>query len=75
MCDDVSVCAQCVSLYTCLSSQYGDSALTLAARNGYTKVVEELIKAGVNLNLQNEVQSLSILCIYVHIQYASKKCP
>ena len=53
---------QCVSYYTCLSSQGGASALMEAARWGNTEVVVELIKAGANLNLQNQVQRLSILC-------------
>ena len=53
---------QCVSYYTCLSSQYGDSALMRAVLGGKTEVVVELIKAGAKLNLQNEVQRLSILC-------------
>ena len=67
---------QCVSYYTCLSSQDGDSALMRAAGNGYTEVVEELIKAGANLNLQNEVQRLSILCMFTtyiqHMMYMNK---
>ena len=54
---------QCVSYYTCLSSQYGDSALMWAARRGKTEVVMKLIEAGANLNLQNKVQRLSILCM------------
>ena len=44
-----------------LSTQDGDSALILAARYGRTDVVVELVKAGANLNLQNEVHTLSIL--------------
>ena len=36
-------------------TQNGDSALTLAARNGLTDVVVELLKAGANLDLQNKV--------------------
>ena len=54
---------QCVSYYTCLSSQDGDSALMKAAEWGYTEVVVKLIKAGANVNLQNKVQRLSILCM------------
>ena len=54
---------QCVSYYTCLSSQYGDSALMRAAYWGYTEVVVKLIKAGANVNLQDKVQRLSILCM------------
>ena len=45
-----------------LSTQDGDSALTLAAWHGRTDVVVELVKAGANLNLQNKVHTLSILC-------------
>ena len=54
---------QCVSYYTCLSSQDRNSALMMAARWGETEVVVELIKAGAHLNLQNKVQRLSILCM------------
>ena len=46
---------QCVSYYTCLSSQYGDTALMVAAGNGDTEVVVQLIMAGAKINLQNEV--------------------
>ena len=53
----------CVIYYTCLSSQDGDSALMSAAKRGETEVVMKLIEAGANLNLQNKVQSLSILCM------------
>ena len=67
---------QCVSYYTCLSSQDGDSALMTAAWWGNTEVVVELIKAGANLNLQNEVQRLSILCMFTtyiqHMMYMNK---
>ena len=51
---------QCVSYYTCLSSQDGYSALMEAARERETEVVMKVMKAGPNLNLQNEVQWLSI---------------
>ena len=67
---------QCVSYYTCLSSQDGDSALMEAAYRGKTEVVVELIKAGANLNLQNKVQKLSILCMFTtyiqHMMYMNK---
>ena len=62
---------QCVSHYTCLSSQDGDSALMKAAWKGKTEVVVELIKAGANLNLQNEVQRLSILCYVFYISHST----
>ena len=54
---------QCVSYYTCLSSQDGYSALMWAVLRGWTELVVELIKAEANLNLQNKVQRLSILCM------------
>ena len=67
---------QCGSYYTCLSSQDGDSALMWAARMGKTEVVVELIKAVANVNLQNEVQRLSILCMFTtyiqHMMYMNK---
>ena len=43
----------CVILHI---SQLGNTALMMAAEEGYTEVVVELIKAGANLNLQNKVQ-------------------
>ena len=46
---------QCVSYYTCLSSQIGNTALMRAAFWGRTKVVAELVKCGADLNLQNKV--------------------
>ena len=56
-----------VILYACLSSQTGNSALMNASIWGNTEVVVELVKAGVKLNLQNKVQCLSILFIYMCI--------
>ena len=38
-------------------TQDGDSALMMAAENGHTGVVVELVKAGANLDLQNKVRS------------------
>ena len=35
--------------------QYGSSALMMAARGGLTDIVVELVKAGANLDLQNNV--------------------
>ena len=35
--------------------QEGDSALMMAAREGKTAVVKDLVKSGANLNLQNKV--------------------
>ena len=36
-------------------TQFGDSALTLAASGGHTDVVVELVKGGASLDLQNKV--------------------
>ena len=67
-----------MSYYTCLSSQGGDTALVRAAWEGETEVVMELIEAGAKLNLQNEVQRLSILCMcttYIqHMMYMNTTC-
>ena len=43
------------SVLLCLISQRGYSALMRAAYFGKTDVVVELVKAGANLDLQNEV--------------------
>ena len=43
------------SLHQWFITQYGDSALMLAAWRGRTEVVMELVKAGANLDLQNKV--------------------
>ena len=43
-------------------TQSGDSALILAAWLGHTDVVTELVKAGANLDLQNEVYLYTCLC-------------
>ena len=39
-------------------TQRGDSALTLAALHGLTNAVVELVKAGANLDLKNNVHNL-----------------
>ena len=42
-------------MYMCINLQDGNSALMMAAREGHTAVVVELIKGGANLDLQNMV--------------------
>ena len=42
-------------LYMSVIIQYGDFALYWAASKGRTEVVQQLVKAGANLNLQNKV--------------------
>ena len=44
-----------VSLHMSVISQDGWSALMIAARQGMTKVVPLLLKAGANIDLQNKV--------------------
>lgn len=44
----------------CLFIQLGNSALMVAAKNGMTEVVIQLVKAGANLNLQNTVHLSSL---------------
>ena len=64
-----------VILHTCMSviTQYGDSALMIAASGGYTETVAELVKAKANLDLQNNVRiQLEIFCyvkVYVWKNY------
>ena len=68
---------QCVSYYTCLSSQDGDSALMEAARRGKTEVVIKLIAAGANLNLQNKVQGCqygSVVFLYCRPHSQANSC-
>ena len=45
----------CVILLMSIITQDGDSALMKAASNGHTEIVEELVEAGADLNLQNKV--------------------
>ena len=55
----------CVILHMSGIAQYGWSALMDAAMEGKTEVVVELVKAGANMDMQNEV------CQYIntHVQY------
>ena len=46
---------QCVMLHMSVITQSGDSALIVAAREGRTEIVQQLVKAGANLDLQNKV--------------------
>ena len=53
----MSVCSeyQCVMIHMSVITQRGGSALMRAAINGRTDTVKELVTAGANLNLQNNV--------------------
>ena len=50
----------CVILHMSIITQYGRSALTLAAMWGETEVVVQLVKAGANVDMQDNV------CQYIH---------
>ena len=56
----VSICV-CVCHTTRVYTQYGISALMFAAMEGETEVVVELVKAGANVDMQNEV------CSYMYV--------
>ena len=56
----------CVILHMSIITQYGRSALTLAAMWGETEVVVQLVKAGANVDMQTNV------CQYIHTQYWSQ---
>ena len=52
---------------TSVITQYGQTALMIAARRGYTKVVVELVKAKANLDLQNNVSTCYYDCTCSHV--------
>ena len=51
----------CVILHMSVITQKGASALILAAQEGKTEAVVELVKAGANVDMQNEV------CQYIYV--------
>ena len=53
----------CVILHMSVITQRGVSALMFAAVYGKTEVVVELVKAGANVDMQNEV------CQYIYVVY------
>ena len=57
--------------------QEGNSALMVAVRNDETGVVEELVKAGAKLNLQNTVYTCLYKIHVLHIQHihVQSMCP
>ena len=52
----------CVILHMSVITQRGDSALMVAAMNGKTEAVVELVKAGASVDMQTEV-----CLIHVHL--------
>ena len=57
MCDEPFCEVISVSLHMSVITQYGYSALMMAAREGRTKVVSLLLEAGANTDLQNKVHN------------------
>ena len=55
----------CVILHMSVITQYGASALMLAAGWGKTEAVVELVKAGANVDMQDEVCQyyLYMMCV------------
>ena len=62
VCDEPFCEVISVSLHMSVITQYGDSALMVAAWWGRTEVVSLLLEAGANIDLQNEVH------VGVHVQ-------
>ena len=54
---------------SCYITQGGWSALMRAAWKGKTEAVVELVKAGANVDMQNEVRT----CTYMYIVYMYKR--
>ena len=54
----------CVSLHMSIITQNGWSALMLAASEGETEVVVQLVKAGANVDMQNNVCQYIILHMF-----------
>ena len=54
----------CVILHMSVITQDGWSALMFAAREGKTEVVVELVKAGANVDMQDNVCQYSTCTVY-----------
>ena len=61
----------CVILHMSVITQDGYSALMWAARKGKTEVVVELVKAGANVDMQDNVYMLILLHVHVHVYNVS----
>ena len=66
----------CVILHVSVITQDGESALMVAAREGKTEVVVELVEAGANVDMQTQVcQYMYIMYIHVHVHVYSHNTP
>ena len=59
----------CVILHMSVITQDGRSALMWAAMKGKTEVVVELVKAGANVDMQNEVYVYVNTCTFTYSMY------
>ena len=58
----------CVILHMSVITQWGDSALMWAAMGGKTEVVVELVKAGANVDVQDDVCQYTLRIYMYSIQ-------
>ena len=66
----------CVILHMSVITQWGDTALMVAASEGKNEVVVELVKAGANVDMQNRVcQYNTCIIIHVHVYSHSTSLP
>ena len=66
VCDEPFCEVISVSLHMSVITQNGESALMMAVREGMNEVVSQLLKAGANTDLQNEVCQCMTYTIYSH---------
>ena len=60
----------CVILHMSVITQDGWSALMMAAMEGKTEVVVELVKAGANVDMQNKVYVYINTCTFTYSMYS-----
>ena len=56
--------SRCVILHMSVITQGGDTALMLAAREGKSEAIVELVKAGANVEMLNRVCQHMYMCMY-----------
>ena len=65
MCDEPFCEVISVSLHMSVITQDGESALMMAVGEGRTEVVSLLLKAGANIDLQNNVHKMDSYCVTI----------